>query len=144
LVILIDVIEHVEKDKLFLKKIVKKIDKNTKVFISVPAFMFMWSDHDLFLNHKRRYNLHNLSKLVSESGLKIENSFYYFSLIFLPAFFFLLFKRLFLYKKKPNSNLNTLNPILNKFLILICKFELLFFKCNKYFGLSLFCVARKI
>ncbi len=69
LVLLMDVLEHVDNDLELLREYVEKVPNGTRFLISVPAFNFLWSKHDDFLGHKRRYTLNTLSKVVSLAGL---------------------------------------------------------------------------
>jgi hypothetical protein len=48
--------------------------------------MSLWSGHDVFLKHFRRYNLLELKTLVEKSGLKIDSARYLYSTIFLIAY----------------------------------------------------------
>ncbi len=54
LTLFVDVLEHIDDDAGFLKSYVEKAPKGSHFFISVPAFKFLWSQHDVFLGHKRR------------------------------------------------------------------------------------------
>ncbi|MCK2097732.1 class I SAM-dependent methyltransferase [Thauera aromatica] len=57
LVLLMDVLEHIADDVRFLQLYIEKVPKSTKFLISVPVFECLWSSHDIFLEHKRRYTL---------------------------------------------------------------------------------------
>ena len=50
-----DVLEHVPDDVEMLKKYVGDAAPNSKFVITVPAFTTLWSGHDLYLKHYRRY-----------------------------------------------------------------------------------------
>ena len=58
------------------------MSRNTRFLISVPAFQFLWSGHDDFLDHKRRYTLHLLEKVLRNAGLKVKHGVYYFCIVF--------------------------------------------------------------
>jgi len=80
-VILMDVLEHVEDDLSFLQKTLMKTSKN--VLITVPAFQFLFSEHDRALKHFRRYNKAQLRHIANQCNLEISECFYfYFSLWF--------------------------------------------------------------
>ena len=144
LVILIDVLEHIEDDVGFLKEYINYVPSGTKFLISVPAFQFLWSNHDVFLEHKRRYTINQLKKVIKLSGLEIEKSSYYFGLIFPIVCFLRLFKNFIKNNKtKPTSDLKSHNFITNLLLSIICKIELIFFRYNRLFGLSIFCLGKK-
>ena len=40
----------------------------TPVFITVPAFSFLWSAHDVFLDHRRRYTSKMLVRTMTLRG----------------------------------------------------------------------------
>lgn len=85
LVLLLDVIEHVDKDAAFLKKLSsERLAEGGRVLITVPAFKALFSCHDRFLGHRRRYSLKELSALVEKSGLRAVSKGYLFSSLLLP------------------------------------------------------------
>lgn len=85
LILLLDVMEHVDKDALFLKKIVnERLAEGGKVLITVPAFNALFSGHDRFLGHRRRYSLSALAALSGKAGLKPLSKGYLFSSLVLP------------------------------------------------------------
>ncbi len=57
IVIMMDVLEHIEDDYAILKEIKSKVGENAFYFITVPAFMSVWSSHDVYLGHYRRYTI---------------------------------------------------------------------------------------
>ncbi|MEJ0047979.1 MAG: hypothetical protein WDN04_19050 [Rhodospirillales bacterium] len=46
----------------------------------MPAFQFMWSAHDVFLEHRRRYTLNRLEEVVRRAGLRPVVGCYYYGL----------------------------------------------------------------
>ncbi len=89
MILLLDVIEHVEDDRGFLALLVEKhLRKGGKVMITVPAFQCLYGGHDRFLGHFRRYRLAGLETVVKESGLKALSSGYLFSSLLLPKLIF--------------------------------------------------------
>ena len=80
--LLTDVLEHVEDDKNFLENIVSEADLNSKFIITVPALMSLWSGHDVFLKHYRRYTKNQLIFLAESAGLEISNVRYTYSTVF--------------------------------------------------------------
>ena len=143
LVLLMDVLEHVEDDHALLSEYVEKSKPGTTFIISVPAFQFMWSDHDVFLEHFRRYNISELENLVTGTGLKIERSCYFFSLVFPIAFAVRMFEKLCSKSESPKSGLVKHSRFVNTILVSLCNIDLSFFKYNRLFGLTVFCVAKK-
>src|SRR3546814_19735603 len=63
-----DVLEHVEDDAGLLRTYLDKAPPQAQAVITVPAFQFLWSHHDVFLEHHRRYTLKTLSRVVERAG----------------------------------------------------------------------------
>ncbi|HMV77062.1 MAG TPA: class I SAM-dependent methyltransferase [Leptospiraceae bacterium] len=147
LVLMMDVLEHIPDDAEFLKQYVSKIKPGTDILISVPAFQFLFSGHDYFLEHCRRYNSKTLINTVEKSGLTVIRYSYFFGLLFPLIAVIRLFGRLKLKisgrKEEAKSDLKLVPPFLNTALIQIHRLELPFFKWNRIAGLTLFCLARK-
>lgn len=140
LVLLMDVLEHVDDDVALLRQYIDALPSGTKVMITVPAFQFLWSGHDVFLEHRRRYTIATLRRAVEQSGLKIERASYAFGLLFpLVA----LIRWLKGAGVEPRSDLKVHHPLVNGVLSAICALERPFFAYNKWLGLSVFCLAEK-
>jgi 2-polyprenyl-3-methyl-5-hydroxy-6-metoxy-1,4-benzoquinol methylase len=92
LVLMMDVLEHVVEDKLFLSEIISRSTPGTLILITVPAFDFLWTEHDVKLQHFRRYTKSRLISLASESSVTIERIEYIYS-ITLPILLLLKFIR---------------------------------------------------
>ena len=88
-IIMFDVLEHVENDIEFLDKIVSKyLNNNGKVIMTVPAFQFLYSKHDEYLKHYRRYNIKMIKELCKKTNYKIVNyHYFYFSLFIFRLLF---------------------------------------------------------
>lgn len=134
-----DVLEHVENDLDLLDQYVSRANVGAKILITVPAYMSLWSEHDVFLGHYRRYRRSDVNKLVGLAGLEIEESKYLFSVIF-PFVYFL---RKFGYRRGKGSNMATLSSPINWLLLQIHRFEHRFIN-NRFFGLSVVVLAKKI
>ncbi len=81
LVLLMDVIEHIEEDKEFVKEIVNQhwISNSTLFLVTVPAYQSLYSAHDKHLLHHRRYNKTNLENTLRNADLEVLDSGYFFS-----------------------------------------------------------------
>ena len=86
--LLMDVIEHIQDDGEFLSMIVEQAKRQSRFFISVPAFNMLWSQRDEELRHYRRYTKRSLSSVCATAGITIERCYYKFSFLF-PALYFL-------------------------------------------------------
>lgn len=84
-ILLMDVLEHVPDPAALLAEVQSCCHTGTRVFVSVPAFQILWSGHDEYLGHYRRYNLQQLVALVTPTGFQIDRAHYLFSHLLLPA-----------------------------------------------------------
>lgn len=83
LILLMDVIEHIEDDRTFLSDLVVPAlrPEGTIVLITVPAFQRLFSQHDVFLKHYRRYDNARLRTTVESVGLSVLEIGYFFSML---------------------------------------------------------------
>ena len=144
LVLLMDVLEHVDDDVGLLRACIDKVASGTRFLISVPAFQFLWSRHDVFLEHKRRYTLNQIEGVAERAGLDVQGGAYYFGLIFLPTAAVRLTQR---FMKRQNqeaqSDLKISRPIVSRMLSAILDAELKVMKYNRIAGVTAFCTAYK-
>lgn len=82
LVAILDVLEHVGEDSASLASIARRLRPGGRILITVPAFPWMWSAHDVVNHHHRRYTRGSLRKAVAEAGLKVEFLSWFNSLLF--------------------------------------------------------------
>lgn len=143
-VLLMDVLEHVDDDVGLLTDYVKKAPKGARFVISVPAFQFLWSGHDVFLEHKRRYQLAQLEQVVKNAGLKVNQGGYFFGAVFPIAAVMRLIKRMTTdVNNTTQSDLSTHHPLVNSLLTAACSAEVPLMKLNRLAGLTVFCLATK-
>lgn len=84
-IMLLDVIEHIEKPEEFLSTL-KSNFPNAKTFIiSVPACSELWSNYDEYNGHFRRYDKNLLTGTLNKSGFTSLKTKYLFHLLYLPA-----------------------------------------------------------
>ena len=79
-VLLLDVIEHIEDDISFMKWLgdFGCIDNETQFIITVPAYQWLFSAHDVFLYHYRRYTNKLLQNNLALAGYKKQKIGYFF------------------------------------------------------------------
>ncbi len=140
-VLLMDVLEHVDDDVALLGGYAALAPVGARFLISVPAFQFMWSAHDVFLEHRRRYTLNRLEEVVRRAGLRPVVGCYYYGLTLPLAAAARLLQRD--RDLKPRSDLRVHSPAVNATLWTLCRLELPFFKYNRLAGLTVFCLAEK-
>ncbi len=142
LILMMDVLEHVEDDVALIRQYSDSMPKGAQILITVPVFQFMWSGHDVFLEHFRRYTIKQIEKAVTDAGLKVVKSRYFFASLFPIIAALRIFKNKS--KIKPKSELKIYPDAMNKALITIHDIERkTLFSFNKSFGLSVFCLCVK-
>ena len=143
LVLMMDVLEHVPNDAALLAEYVARVNPGTRFLITVPAMQWMWSGHDVFLDHYRRYSLRQVDRLVAGAGLNHLTSSYYFGLTLPLAAGVRLGRRLLPGRAAPGSDMKAHTMPINALLWQVCRAELGFFKANRLAGLSVFALAEK-
>ena len=71
-----DVLEHIEEDIEALQEWGRVLKKKGEVLLTVPAYQWLWSDHDVSLHHKRRYTKSRLRQDGKRAGLKTKKATY--------------------------------------------------------------------
>jgi hypothetical protein len=81
LILLMDVIEHIEDDITFLNKEILPVmqSDDAYTFITVPAYQALFTKHDVFLGHYRRYNNALLKKNVTAANIQYTEAGYFFA-----------------------------------------------------------------
>ncbi len=148
---LFDVVEHIENDFSFLNNINKYMKIGGYIYITVPAFNFLWSNEDIDAGHFKRYSTSQLNNLLEKCGFSIVQSTYIFSILPLPVFLFRSLPSKLGLNKKPSElqkHQNEHKPkkgILDKVMQKIWKWELSRINKNKNIpiGGSCFVIAKK-
>jgi len=83
-----DVLEHIELDLNFLQDIYTYLQPRARLYITVPAYGFLWSADDTYAGHIRRYSASSLSLRLMEAGFELTYWSYLFSFL-VPAIFLL-------------------------------------------------------
>lgn len=138
LYIFTDVIEHVENDVKFIKSYSDSAKSGSFFIFTAPCFMSLWSGHDVFLKHYRRYTLDEMRSVIEESGLKIVESKYLFSTIFPIAWIIRKFSK----KQQVKSQMHEANFLTNYLLHKLMKLDYLISSKAK-FGISGIVIAYK-
>lgn len=142
-VTMFDVLEHIPNDEEALRDVSRVLRSSGIVFITVPAFPFLWSPHDVLAHHIQRYRKAQLTKLVREAGLEPILVSYYNFFLFLPIAAVRLLSNL-LGKKSATSDFSRTPKMLNSILQFLFASERWLLRYTTLpFGVSLMVVARK-
>ncbi len=88
LIVMLDSLEYFDNDLEMLKRAVRLLTPGGLLVISVPAFRFLFSEFDIKVKNKRRYNTADLLMLLKQlPEVKTESvHFFYISLFFIRMF----------------------------------------------------------
>ncbi len=109
-----DVIEHVQQDKESLAALYQITKPGGYALFTVPAFPFLWSQHDVVNHHHRRYVLPQFETLLRDAGFEIKLISYYNIFLFPLVAGVRLIKKTLRIKDKPDEALP--GPFVNKVL----------------------------
>ena len=152
IVLLLDVIEHIEDDVEFLKSLYNSsfITEKSKIVITVPAFQSLFCSHDTWLGHYRRYTVNSLQKHLLEAGFRSKLDGYFFFSLLIPRW--LQVKK----EKKKKRDIDKVtgigdwqgNSLTFKLIVTILYLDYLFSKVLRFFrikiiGLSCYSIGQK-
>ena len=81
-VLLLDVLEHLDDDAAGLAAARRALAPGGLLVVTVPAYRWLWSGHDVALGHRRRYTAGVLARRVGEAGFAVERVSYFNTLLF--------------------------------------------------------------
>jgi SAM-dependent methyltransferase len=82
-VLALDVVEHFEDDAGLLAEFARVLRPGGRLVAAVPAHPWLWSPHDEFLHHHRRYRSGQLERLAATAGLTVRRR-HGFNFLLLP------------------------------------------------------------
>lgn len=141
IVLLLDVLEHIEDEREFLDDLLNRswISDNVFFLVTVPAFQFLFGSHDKFLGHYRRYSNRQTRNVLKSIGLVIMSSGYFFSSLLPFRFLQVLKEKIFCSKGDVNSRLVSWGGGEKKTVIIqrILYFDFLISRFFNLFGIKL-------
>jgi SAM-dependent methyltransferase len=139
-VALLDVIEHLDDDIGALRAAALAVGSTGHVIVTVPAYQWLWSAHDVHNHHRRRYTLDRLLDRHRTAGLDPVQYGYFNTLLFPVALVQRVLSRLGL----STDPLRLPPPAVNRSLARLFSGEGAFVAGRKRgfpFGLSIYCVS---
>ena len=139
---LLDVVEHIEDDGQLLLDAYQRITAGGHILITVPAYQWMWSNHDVLAHHKRRYSKEGLRMLVKDAGFDIIHVTHFNTLLFPVAVIKRLLTRFLHLREREEFSVppKLVNTLLHRIFALE---RLVVPGFSLPFGLSLLCLAKK-
>ena len=142
LVTAFDVVEHMDDDLAGLKEMFRVLRPGGHALLFVPTFMFLWGLQDDVSNHRRRYRLPELRRVLEQAGFEIERSSYANITFFLPILIIRKLMRLTGIKADTENNINV-SALNGVFGALFGTERTILRYMNLPFGVSGLCVAKK-
>ena len=141
LVAVLDVLEHLDDDEAALRALAERLQPGGLILVSVPAYAFLWSRHDVAHHHKRRYTRASLLAVARAAGFEPVSVSYFNTLLFPLIVVRRMLGRLFALKGDDDA----MPPLwLNRLLGAVFAFERrLVGRWRLPFGVSLLMLARK-
>ena len=75
---LFDVVEHIKDDIPFLRQVHDLLQDDGRIYLTVPAYRWLWSVDDVRAGHFRRYTSASLRKVLSRAGFEVDYVSYFF------------------------------------------------------------------
>ncbi len=143
LVTLFDVLEHIENDAQAADAVRALLAPGGIAVITVPAFSFLWSQHDVLLHHYRRYTIASLKKVLTAADVTIQHvSYFNFFLFPLVALYRVIQKIKKTKNERPDDFLP--HPIINTLLNALFSLESYCVPWVRLpWGVSIICVIEK-
>ena len=79
-----DVVEHVDDDAGAVAALAARLKPGGFLVTTVPAYAWLWSEHDAKHHHKRRYTRPAYRRLFDRAGLKVRRATYFNTVLFPP------------------------------------------------------------
>jgi len=144
LVVALDVLEHIKDDKRVLEESWRVLKEGGYSLATVPAYQFLWSEHDEALEHYRRYSLLDFSNKLRQAGFNIVKMSYLVSFVFPAVLGYRILRKILFPKSKKNIAYVFLPKPINFFFTILLKLESFLLKYfNLPFGTSIICIAQK-
>jgi SAM-dependent methyltransferase len=79
-----DVLEHVAAEGAALRELRRVAAPGASLLLTVPAYMWLWSDEDLHLHHQRRYTRPRLRRALEAAGWEARIATHFNALLLPP------------------------------------------------------------
>ncbi|HLH14525.1 MAG TPA: class I SAM-dependent methyltransferase [Solirubrobacteraceae bacterium] len=81
LAVTLDVIEHLQDDLAALRELRRAVGPGGTLLVTVPAYRWLWSGHDVINHHHRRYTRRSLREVAERAGWRQVRATYFNSLL---------------------------------------------------------------
>ena len=139
----LDVLEHTDDDLLALREIHRVCRNRGLLLATVPAYGFLWSEHDEALKHRRRYTAHELRNKLTITGFEVVRTSYFITSLFFPILALRIWQGIRKNSTHPSTSVVVLPDWINNSLVGLLALERkVFQRINLPFGVSIVALAR--
>ena len=141
----LDILEHTDDDLCALREIHRVCRKGGLLVVTVPAYGFLWSEHDEALKHRRRYTAHELRNKLTVTGFEVVRTSYFITALFFPILALRIWQGIQKNSTHPRTSVVVLPDWINDSLVGLLALERrVFQKINLPFGVSIVALARPV
>lgn len=119
-----DSLEHIPDDVATLRECYRALKPGGTMLVTVPAFGFLWSEHDEALQHLRRYSAAELTNKLRLAGFTVGKVTHVLFLLFLPVVAMRLVQNFTKKNVVPRTSIVMLPWLLNTLLLWINRLEM--------------------
>jgi hypothetical protein len=145
LVLMMDVLEHVDDPITLVRDYAARAKPRSLFFVTVPAHQWLWSPHDVYLDHRMRYSTRTLAAVLEGGGLEVKRLGYYY-LSILPAVLGVRLLNKARYRRASgapeSSDLGPSTAVTNRILERILAAERYLLRLNRMAGVSVVALAQ--
>jgi SAM-dependent methyltransferase len=81
LAVCLDVIEHVADEHGAFGELLRVVAPGGSLLVTVPAYQWLWSEHDVINHHQRRYTRRTLTQAAGRAGWRTARTTYFNGLL---------------------------------------------------------------
>ncbi len=142
-----DIIEHIDDDKAAASEILRVLKPGGRLFVTVPAYQSLWSEHDEALHHYRRYTAPHLKDVFQRVGFQVPKLSYTVTSLFPPIWLYRQISNRLPRRRaggEKKANLVNFSGPVNGALLALSQLETRLVQRGRLpFGVSVVCVAEK-
>lgn len=146
IITILDVLEHLPNEETVLREVSRILGPEGLLIITVPAYQFLWSEHDIALYHERRYTAGSIRSILEKNNFQIIKLSYIISFLLPLIISYRVLRGVvnIFYKSAPKTSHVILPATINNFFIFLLRTEAkLIRRFSLPAGTSILVVAKK-
>jgi SAM-dependent methyltransferase len=139
-----DSLEHIPDDLAALREIHRSLKPGGTLLVTVPAFGFLWSEHDEALQHLRRYSAPELRNKLKAAGFELSRVTHVLFFLFPVVLAMRILQNFTKSSVVPRTSITMLPSLVNAVLLAINRLEMWLLRFLSFpVGVTIVAVARK-